>query len=39
MQALAALRTYLMDNKALKLDAANLITFVENGTVYTDMTA
>jgi len=35
MQALAALRKYLMENKALKLDAADLKTFVENGTVYT----
>lgn len=35
MEALAALRTHLMKNKALKLDAANLKTFVESGTVYT----
>ena len=35
MQALNALRTYLLENKALNLDAANLKTFVENGTIYT----
>ena len=35
MQTLAALRAYLLENKALKLDAADLKTFVENGTIYT----
>lgn len=35
MQALTALRKYLMDNKSLNLDPADLKTFVENGIIYT----